>query len=337
MVGSINYKLAVIYLKQIKNMSMKYKFFLVILFMGSTTLFTSCIKDNLKYTQDEGKTFLKFLEAPEKVLYFTPFSTIDTVSLFSIRRDANSSSSLKTPVTVTLTSLPDFIDQYNTDNGTAFELLPDSIYTLSNPSYVKTATGFTLNLKEGDFASEFDIALNGAKWDVAHTYAAAFSLSATGNNLGVIKALDTMLVFLSVKNKYDGAYALRIKTVGWGAYGIADGVTHDVEGNIGMITSGPNTLTWDVPNQIAFTAAGDATGFGATAPQFTFDLATDKLTDVTNLIPNDGRNRQFRLNTDISDSRYDSDKKVIYAAYIMSQNGRPDQFIYDTLTYKQPR
>lgn len=318
---------------------MKYKFLISItLFTVLAILMTSCIKDNLKYTQDEGKTFLKFREsAPDNVLYFTPFSNIQTVSLFSVRRDANSSSSLKMPVSATLTSIPDYIDRYNTDNGTSFELLPDSIYMLSNPSFVKTATGYTLNLKEGDFASEFDVALNGAKWDVSHTYAAAFSMAATGNNLSTIKGLDTMLVFLSVKNKYDGAYSLRIKTVGWGAYGISDGVTHDVDGNIGMITSGPNTLTWDVPNQIAFTAAGNATGFGATAPQFIFDLATDKLTDVINLVPNDGRNRKFRINSSISDSRYDAAKKMIFAAYIMSQNGRPDQFIYDTLTYKQPR
>ncbi|MBL0334798.1 MAG: hypothetical protein IPP73_05640 [Chitinophagaceae bacterium] len=65
-----------------------------------------------------------------------------------------------------------------------------------------------------------------------------------------------------------------------------------------------------------------------------------RLVNVSNDIPDDGRGRAFRLNTAFTsptDSRYDPATKKIYAAYIMSQNGRPDQFIYDTLTYRGPR
>ena len=76
-----------------------------------------------------------------------------------------------------------------------------------NPAYTKTATGYTLNLAAGKFAGDFTIALNGAKWDVAHSYALAFGLSATGDNIALNKDLDTIMIFLSVKNKYDGMYS----------------------------------------------------------------------------------------------------------------------------------
>jgi len=43
------------------------------------------------------------------------------------------------------------------------------------------------------------------------------------------------------------------------------------------------------------------------------------------------------LNPAVTDSRYDPATQTIYAAYEMTQNGRPNQFIYDTLVYRGPR
>ena len=56
-----------------------------------------------------------------------------------------------------------------------------------------------------------------------------------------------------------------------------------------------------------------------------------------NLIPDDGRGRAFAINPAVTDSRYDPATKTIYAAYLMFQNGRPTQYIYDTLVYKGSR
>ena len=142
---------------------------------------------------------------------------------------------------------------------------------------------------------------------------------------------------------------MRIRTVGWSAYGISDNLVGTWPSNgdgtsIFMITSGANTVDiWDEWGfgtyiQNAFTTGNaGATGFGATSPRFVFDLATDKLLDVFNTTPNDGRDRRFTLNPAVTDSRYDPATKIIYAAYRMHQIGRPDQFIYDTLTYRSVR
>ena len=151
---------------------------------------------------------------------------------------------------------------------------------------------------------------------------------------------------ISVKNKYDGLYNLTIQTVGWAAYGIADGVTYQWPGapgkSIGLITASTNSLTlFDFVRsdnlQLAFSAAGSPTAFGATTPKFTFDLQTNKLISVDNTTPDDGRGGTLKLNPNVTDNRYDPNTKTIYAAYIKHQNGRPDQNIYDTLTYTGPR
>jgi hypothetical protein len=148
--------------------------------------------------------------------------------------------------------------------------------------------------------------------------------------------LDTAICAIVIKNKYDGSYNMRMRLTGWGAYSISDGPAYDWPNKVGFSSTGGNTLIFSTTQgqglQPGFTPGGGATVFGAATPQFTFDLTSNKLTDVTNLTA-DSRNRNFRLNPAVTDSRWDPATKTIYLAYIMGQNGRPDQFIYDTLTY----
>ncbi len=143
------------------------------------------------------------------------------------------------------------------------------------------------------------------------------------------------------KNKYDGMYSLVMRLTGWDAFGISDGPTATWPSRVGMVTAGANSLTISTAaggaNQPAFTTEGAITSFGATTPLYTFDPATNKLLSVSNTTPPDARNRALKINPAITDSRYDPANKTIYAAYIMTQTGRPNQFIYDTLTYKGPR
>jgi hypothetical protein len=181
-------------------------------------------------------------------------------------------------------------------------------------------------------------------------YAFAFSISSISDPGFVLsRNYKNIVTVVGVKNRYDGNYKLRIKTVGWAAYDIADGLTGTWPSNadktsIFMITSGSNSVkffdTWGFGDyiQVAFTTGlAGATGFGATAPKFIFNLETNELTNVVNDAAPDARNRAFRMNPAVTDSRYDPDQKKIFAAYIMSQDGRPDQYIYDTLTYVNSR
>lgn len=179
-----------------------------------------------------------------------------------------------------------------------------------------------------------------ADWDYSKSY--ALPLTITSASYGVISTnFGTAIYTISGRNKYDGSYSFREKLVGWGTYGIDDGTTYTWPNNIGFVTAGAASNTTSDKNegalQLAFTSSGGSTGFGATTPLFTFDPTSNAITSVANTTPNDGRDRTLYLNPAVTDSRYDPSTGTIYAAYIMTQTGRPLQYIYDTLVYQGTR
>jgi hypothetical protein len=182
--------------------------------------------------------------------------------------------------------------------------------------------------------------------DPTKVYGVGFTISSADAGYKIAANQKNVVMAFAIKNKYDGVYTLRIKTAGWGAYGIADGVSGEYPGEVNMITTNVSSVSIYTTEQEdglqpAFTGGvgslGSATAFGATTPLLVFDPATDKLEEVRNTTPDDGRGRTLTLNTAVTDSRFDPATRTIYAAYIMKQNGRPDQFIYDTLTYIRER
>ena len=83
--------------------NMKYKFFNYLVFLSASLfLLNSCIKNEVTDLGDSGKTLLKFQEAPENQIFFSPFSDTRPVSLFSLRRDVNSQNELNKSATVTV-------------------------------------------------------------------------------------------------------------------------------------------------------------------------------------------------------------------------------------------
>ena len=240
-------------------------------------------------------------------------------------------------VVVTLAPDPTGLADYNTANGTAYELLPSNAYLIAD---------YKVTVKKGQNLDSLKLVIYPDKVDLSKQLALSLKLADASGRL-LSKNFSNVVYSIGVKNKYDGVYDMRIKTVGWDAYGIADGLTGQwprVSGNaIGMVTASANSVTlFDYLRsdnlQPAFTTGlAGATAFGATTPKFTFDATTNKLTSVVNTTPDDGRGRVLNLNPSVTDSRFDPATRTIYAAYIMSQNGRPDQKIYDTLTYTGPR
>lgn len=229
-------------------------------------------------------------------------------------------------ITVNLSLDQATLTTYNSQNGTNFEIPSSDIFSLPT----------SVVIKKGAHVGQVQVTIkNTSNFDFNASYALPIKIAST--SMGTVSANFGKAVYsFGLRNIYDGTYDLHINTVGWGAYGIADGTPMEW-GNIGMVTSGANSLIFDAGSQVAFTSSGSQTGFGATNPQFTFDPATNLLIEVKNLVADDGRGRAFKLNPAVTDSRYDPSSKTIYAAYIMSQNGRPPQYIYDTLTYKGSR
>src|SRR5687768_3698751 len=173
----------------------------------ASLLFTACIKNDFTDLTNQGKTLIKIMEAPENAQFFSPFSNVQKVNMFSLRKDANSREELNSPTTIKLTTNAAAITKYNASHGTTFKLLPDSLYTIASTDFVRAGNDYTVTFKPGEFAKDFAINLNGAKWNVAETYALAFAISDPGGK-ALAADMDTVLSFLSIKNKYDGKYTV---------------------------------------------------------------------------------------------------------------------------------
>jgi hypothetical protein len=175
---------------------------------------------------------------------------------------------------------------------------------------------------------------------IGTTYGLGWSIkSVTEQGYTVSGNLNTGITAMLIENAYDGLYTLNELTTGWSAYNIADGVEFTWPSTVTFATVGANSnqlVTQEAGSaQVAFSPTGGTAAFGAATPQYNFDATTNKLTSVQNLTP-DARNRAFTPNPAVN-SRFDPASHNVILGYTMTQNGRPTQYIYDTLVYKGPR
>ena len=266
-------------------MKLKYLKFIFLLAMGSSLL-VSCRKDEDSEFNGDGPTYVKLQEAPERKLFFTPFSETRKVNLFSIRRDAATNADLQKAFTLNLTKNTTLLDDYNTDNNDNYEWLPDSLYTLNNGAITPDGNGYKVVFNGGDFAQEFDIMLNGAKWDLSKKYAVAFTI-ADPAGFKFPAGKSEILVLISIKNKYDGVYEIT------GTLTDANGLYHGDYGDpdypriYSMTTVTTNQVlfydvSWDYPNYIVLRNTDNAGANTGIRPLLTMDLATDEVVSIVN-------------------------------------------------------
>ena len=272
-------------------------------------------------------------------------STSQTTLLTGIAYDADQPTGKDIKVTTTIApDMAALITAWNTANpGSPLTALPTSVYTIPNP---------VVTIAAGTRIADLKITIpNATLLDVSTTYGLAITIASNDGGIGISSNLKTALFAVSAKNKYDGVYRLTLSLSGWSAYGIGDGVSGVFPPDIHLITAGATSLTLNAPNSATAQGTGllqpgwtggigsitGYTAFGATTPKYTFDGSNDKLTAVVNTTPDDGRGRTLFLDPAITTSRYDPSTKTIYASYVMTQNGRPNQFIGCVFTYLRAR
>ena len=241
-------------------------------------------------------------------------------------------------IQVTLVINTALLGDYNDANGTTHEEMPTSVYSVTNPG--DSATGYTVTIPKGSNIGYLQLKLVPNDF-LGHDYALGLEIASVSSGYVISSNYNTGILAISTKNSYDGKYNLTQKQLGWAAYGIADGETHTWPSLVSLVTASATAVDVSTaeegPLQPAFTPGGGTTAFGATTPRYIFDQTTNALVSVVNTTPDDGRGRTLYVNPAITDSRFDPNTRTIYAAYVMTQNGRPNQFFYDTLTYVGPR
>ena len=325
---------------------MKNKILKFLLFVGAVSaVLTSCVKDDYDTGDlgDAGTTSVKFSEAPEKKMFFLPFTDVKKTDLFSLRRDATSSDQLNQSATVKLVSAPTMITNYNNTNGESLVALPDNFYTITNSAFVKTTEGYTVNMSPGTFASDLTIMLDGSKWlDLTKKYAVAFRIK-DASGLRINNATDSVIVVLAIANKYDGIYELTASlSAGDRPTVNATGSEWTWPGDVWLVTTSATTVnlfdnwgfgTYILPIQ---TNTGGWSGFGSTNPRFTFDLTTNKITAVSNSTLNPANGRAFVI--DPSGLNYfDPSTHAVYASFFMTQPGFTPLAIKVSFKYKKAR
>lgn len=296
----------------------------------ATFLMQSCIKDEVTPLGDTGSTLVKFQDGPDLSLFYLPFLDTKQISLFDLRRDPNSSAELKATKTIVIQEAPELVTKYNTDNGTDYEVLPTDIYTLAaNPSIVKSGNKYTITFGSGDFAKNFVINLNGAKWDLSKKFAMAFKVVDAGGGL-LNKDKTSIITKISIKNKYDGTYVV----TGTMEDILNAGLTHatdnlktqgaDLELTLKTVSATKcavyDPTVWaDYFIPISTGGGTGLSGYGSFAPIFEFDLATDKVIGVTNYYGTPANTRGGRLDPTGEVNAYDAGKKTLTIKYNMTQ------------------
>ena len=308
-------------------------------------ILSSCIDDDLTPLGDQGQTLVKILEGPEQTFFFSPFTEVKTMDAFSLRKDANSNSTLKTASIFVLTQSQAMIDSFNVHNGETFEALPDDFFKLTNPAFEKSGDGYKVNFASGDFSKEFSIELDGSKWtDLGKKYALAFEVSDPGG-YHLSSSKDSIIVFFSIKNKYDGNYEVEATAP------MVDVTNASLTGyyplNSNLHTVGPNSvvmycITYLGGHQGHPIKNGTADSwYGNFAPVFNMDDA-GKVTSVTNFYGQvtNASGRSARLDpTGVNKFTINDDgSKTLEVKYIMVQAGGVDRtFFTEKWTYKGAR
>jgi len=250
-------------------------------------LLNACVKDKYtgNQTGDAGPSYVRITEAQVYSQFFAPFTTINPVTMFSVRRDAANSSVLQGTNTVVLTDITATYLAAHT--SLPYSAMPSTLFTLgSQPGVVASTGGLTLTFGPGDFAKNIVYNINGANVDLSKQYAVVYTISNTGG-LTRKAGLDTILSTVAIKNKYDGVYTTS---------GTMVDVSNATFTDITNLLGGPNTYelrttsanTVDVYDTyiggvyVGFDAAGSGSYYGTFGVQLAFDLSTDKITAVTN-------------------------------------------------------
>ncbi|HET6722834.1 MAG TPA: DUF1735 domain-containing protein [Chitinophagaceae bacterium] len=254
---------------------------------------TSCEKTELK--DGGGKTLVKIIGGGDDPLVI-PMDVnppVEELLIADLRKDAVTEADAMAATTVTITNTQAFLDDYNNDHGTAFELLPTSAYTITPESGV-TVSGntWTVNLAPGELARPISIVLDKSQMDLSKSY--AFGLQITQTTVGS-PSLGSGVIIVNplVINKYDGIYEVTGSMV--------DAANATLTGlfpfEYHLITTGERSVAGFDPVYwedyfIPIMSGSDVSGYGAFSPIFTFD-ANDNVTAVTNIYGQPASNGRY--------------------------------------------
>lgn len=288
------------------------------MFLAASVLLFSCEKAEIK--DGGGKTLIKLTEGgPDPVVMALDVNpTVETIKIASVLRDANTNADINKEATITITNTQAFLDAYNADNGTEYELLPPGSFTIPAASGV-TVNGntWTMTLASGEFNRGISVTIDKSLLDLSKSY--AFGLEVTQTTVGEPSAgTGNGIVNVLIKNDYDGAYEVT---------GTMTDAAAALEGlfpmNYHLITTGASSVAgWDpdywVDYFIPIISGGSVSGYGGYSPVFTFN-ASGEVTSVVNIYGQPASNGRYAALDPSGTNKWDPATRDIDVKFFMYQ------------------
>ncbi len=293
------------------------------LFLGTAILATGCLKDD---DYDNGAYGI-VPTGDTRGIGFTKRSVSSGVvgertvqNLGPVVVTANSVNPPTTGINYTITSNPALV----TATDPTLTVLPASLFSFS-------ASG---TIEAGKWADTLDVkVLDASTLDPLKKYGIALTIATSDNGYMIAANSKTVIVTISIKNRYDGKYSLD------GYHNRTPYTFPYVDVEMDMETTGPNSVIF---YYVDVSDYGHPIGVGpglyswygtAISPEITFDLATNNVTSVRNVLGSTA----ITLFTGPGSfpSRFDPVTKTIYVSW--NYAGNPLRAFFDTLTYIGPR
>jgi hypothetical protein len=251
--------------------------------------------------------------------YSTSFIELDLTDIrFMIRSYVKSNATAKVLIT------PEVVYDYNDENGASYNVVPTGLFTLIDQEFTLTPEERSKKVRIRIKPSDVATGQNAIGISIAEVQGGEVS-----------RIAGTLVIAISVKNKYDGKYHLK------GHFTRTDIPAYNgpFETDVEMITTGPNSVAMYWPDfgdyYQPFANNGALTAFSNVAPQVFFN-GTDQVTSLVN-ITGDPAAGPFMTVYPGANSRYvPGITPVIYLKYYY--NTSPTNRIFaDTLLYTGAR
>ncbi|HYF31374.1 MAG TPA: DUF1735 domain-containing protein [Chitinophagaceae bacterium] len=286
--------------------------------LAGSFLLTSCDK-NEGTLNGAGQTIVKLPQgAEEKVALALDFKPgLQDVVLLDVRRDVPNSGELNKVTVVKIKNDPTIVADYNAAHGTAYVALPAAAFQV-DPSNPFNGSEWTVTFNPGEHAKPILIKLDPTKLDLSQQYALGFTITDAGG-AKISNGLQSAMIEVGVKNRYDGYYRVTGTMVDVSSPTLTGYFPQDVA----LVTTGANSVVMipidlGIPGHLILSGSS-LSYYGSYGPTFTFDLATDKVTAVTNSYGQPAGNTRSAEIDPTGINKWDAATKDMDVKYFMKQ------------------
>jgi Domain of unknown function (DUF1735)/Domain of unknown function (DUF4361) len=283
------------------------------LILSGVFLAASCAYEEKDNLAGQGPNILRADAGPDKLVVASTVTS--SVMLATVWRDANLSSSLNQPVSVSFSTDPAIVTAYNAENGTEYLPLGASLFTF-NPS--------TLNFGAGVFNQDVGITLKAVGLDLSKDYAIGLVMNASGWTAGGDKFIK-----LALPSAYEGDYISTGTRYNFSTVGDAITTTWPPTGWVSFAnwTFNPTTANTLSSRTVAVHAGNSNGGFG----RINITVNTDN--SVT-IVPNSDIGLNELVQSTHRPSTYNPTTKTFELYYQYTNTTGTFRLLYDKLVKK---